>query len=199
MLTWLRTTCYTFLLLILFLSIIIAWPWVYAAYIWQESTIQTLESPEIFFSDNIDKSIPRIIHQTYTNNLSIPLKWQQASNSCRTLHSNYQYKFWSDDEGRRLIKKEFPFLLSIFDSYPYDIQRADVIRLVVLYVYGGIYLDFDIICLKSLENLLKYRMILPHTVPVGLSNDFMMAIPKHPFLLKVINNLPKANRNYFSK
>ena len=196
MLSSFRTVCYSLVLFIGFLSVYIARPWVHAAYVWRESTIQSLDSSEILSSKS---SIPRIIHQTYRNNFSIPFKWQQASNSCRTLHPNYQYKFWSDEEGRGLIKKEFPCLLSVYDLYPYDIQRADVIRLVVLYVYGGIYLDFDIICLKSLENLLKYKFILPYTTPVGLSNDFIMSTPKHPFLLKVINDLSKSNRNYFSK
>jgi mannosyltransferase OCH1-like enzyme len=192
---WLRRIVLPSFLFLILLSVYIAWPWIHAAYTWRQSTIKTLDFP----SSSSINSIPRIIHQTYRDNHSIPYQWQQASNSCRTLHSNYQYKFWTDEEGRRLIEKVFPCLLSTFDSYPYNIQRADVIRLVVLYVYGGIYLDFDIICLKSLEQLLHYEFILPRTTPVGLSNDLIISKPKHPFLLKVINNLPKSNRNYFTK
>jgi mannosyltransferase OCH1-like enzyme len=176
------------------LAVFITWPWIHAAYIWRRSTIKTLDFPTLN-----NTNIPRIIHQTYRDNHSIPFQWQQASNSCRTLHPDYQYRFWSDEGGRRLVEKEFPCLLATFDSYPYNIQRADVIRLVVLYVYGGIYIDFDIICLKSLDKLLNYQLILPQTIPVGLSNDFIISKPKHPFLLQVINDLPKYNRNYFSK
>jgi mannosyltransferase OCH1-like enzyme len=36
-------------------------------------------------------------------------------------------------------------------------------------------------------------------MPVGLSNDFIVAEPKHPFLLKVLNDLPKFNQNFFTK
>jgi mannosyltransferase OCH1-like enzyme len=189
-----RTLLSSFLFLII-LAVYILWPWIHAGYTWRRSTIKTLESPK----NSSSNPIPRIIHQTYRDIHSIPYQWQQASNSCRTLHSNYEYKFWTDEQGRQLIEKVFPCLLSTFDSYPYNIQRADVIRLVVLYVYGGIYIDFDIICLKSLDQLLQYQFILPRTIPVGLSNDLILSKPKHPFLFKVINNLPKSNRNYFTK
>jgi mannosyltransferase OCH1-like enzyme len=189
-----RILLYSFLFLLI-LAIIILWPWIHAGYVWRRSTIQILEHSKSFSSN----SIPRIIHQTYRDIHSIPYQWQQASNSCRTLHPDYEYKFWTDEEGRRLIEQTFPCLLSTFDSYPYNIQRADVIRLVVLYVYGGIYIDFDIICLKSLDQLLQYEFILPRTTPVGLSNDLIISKPKHPFLFKVINNLPQSNRNYLTK
>ena len=178
------------------LSSRIAWPWIRALYVWRGSTIESLESSPSRISND---RIPRILHQTYRDQSSIPFQWQQASNSCRTLHPNYEYKFWSDVDGRRLIENQLPYLLPTFDSYPYDIQRADVIRLVVLYIYGGIYLDFDIICLKSLDYLLNYDLILPRTFPVGLSNDMIMSKAQHPFLLKVLDDLPDANQNYLTK
>ena len=129
----------------------------------------------------------------------MPASWQQASNSCRHLHRNYDYRFWTDDDARRLIAREYPQLLATFDAYPYDIQRADMIRLVVLYIFGGIYLDLDIICLQSLDHLRSFQFVLPRTRPVGLSNDFIIAQPKHPFLLQVLDNLPKYQRRFFTK
>jgi mannosyltransferase OCH1-like enzyme len=148
----LRTIFLSSFAIFILICIYIICPWIHATYIWRQSTIKSLDFPTI--SSN---PVPRILHQTYRDVDSIPFQWQQASNSCRTLHSNYEYKFWTDNEGRRLIEKEFSCLLSTFDSYPYNIQRADVIRLVVLYIYGGIYLDMDIIFLKVLNNLPKYN------------------------------------------
>jgi mannosyltransferase OCH1-like enzyme len=46
------------------------------------------------------------------------------------------------------IKERYPWFLPIFDSYPYNIQRADVIRYFALAYYGGTYLDLDLV--KSL-------------------------------------------------
>lgn len=183
----------TFLLLIVYLI----WPWCYAAWIWRISTIHVAtSSPE---NPTSTYSVPRIIHQTWRDHHTMPTSWQQASNSCRHLHRDYEYRFWSDDDARRLIARTYPQLLSTFDAYPYDIQRADVIRLVVLYTFGGIYLDLDIICLQSLDHLRRFPFVLPRTRPVGLSNDFIIAHPKHPFLLQVLDNLPKYQRRFFTK
>jgi mannosyltransferase OCH1-like enzyme len=194
-----RTIFLFSLTVFLLLSAYISWPWFFAAWIWRKSTIDFVDFPIVSTLNESLSNVPAIIHQTWRDNNTIPITWQHASNSCRSLHPNYEYRFWTDQEGRRLIEKEFPCLLSTYDSYPYDIQRADVIRLIVLYIYGGIYLDFDIICLKSFDQLRTYKFVLPKTMPVGLSNDFIVAEPKHPFLLKVLNDLPKFNQNFFTK
>ncbi len=194
-----RTIFLSSLTIFLLLSAYIIWPWFRAAWIWRTSTIDSIDFSPVVTSNNTFFTVPPIIHQTWRDANTIPLSWQEASNSCRALHPNYEYRLWTDDDGRRLIEKEFPCLLSTFDSYPYNIQRADVIRLVVLYVYGGIYLDFDIVCLQSFDQLRKYEVVLPRTMPVGVSNDFIIAQPKHPFLLQVLNNLPNFNRNFFTK
>lgn len=184
------------LLVALVLIACIAWPWLYAAWLWRESTI---DFPLLPTSNATDLPVPAIIHQTWRDHSSIPPSWQQASNSCRSLHPGYEYRLWTDADGRRLIENQLPDLLDTYDSYPYDIQRADVIRLVALYLFGGIYLDFDIICLKPLDPLRAYRFVLPKTMPVGLSNDFMVAQPRHPFVLQLLNSLPRSNRNYLTK
>jgi inositol phosphorylceramide mannosyltransferase catalytic subunit len=178
------------------LSLIIVYtiaPWVYAAWIWRHSTIIHPHT------SNMTGRVPKIIHQTWRDNISLPVQWRDAVNSCRTLHSDYDYRFWTDESARKLIQSSFPKLLSTYDSYPYDIQRADVIRLIVLYVFGGVYLDLDIICLQSVDFLRSFDMVLPRTRPIGLSNDFIMSKPRHPFLLQAINNLEKYHYQVFTK
>ena len=130
--------------IVFILSFVIVWPWIHAAFIWQGSTIKSLDN---LLNNQQIEYIPKILHQTYRNQSSIPFQWQRASNSCRALHSNYEYKFWSDSDARRLIEREFPSLLPTFDSYPYDIQRSDVIRFICLwrYLFRSRYFLFEII------------------------------------------------------
>ncbi|CAF0778515.1 unnamed protein product [Rotaria sordida] len=189
----------SFTLFILLLTYIL-YPWFYIAWLWRKSDINYIDFPVASKQlNNTLINVPAIIHQTWHDTDTIPIDWQQASKSCQSFHPNYEYHLWTDKDARRLIEKEFPCLLSTYDSYSYDIQRADIIRLIALYIYGGIYLDLDIICLKSFDQLRTYKFVLPKTMPVGLSNDFILAAPKHPFLLQVLNDLPKYNRNYLTK
>ena len=48
------------------------------------------------------------------------------------------------------------------------------------------YIDLDVGCRRSLDNLRRLphtSVVLPATSPWGLSNDFMMAPPEHPFFI----------------
>src|ERR1700675_3934864 len=100
-----------------------------------------------------------------------------------------QYMLWTDASSREFIANTYPWFLDTFDGYPYPIQRADAIRYFVLHYYGGIYLDLDIGCLRPLDPLLVFPVILPKTIPVGVSNDLIFSEKGHPFLAQAIHNL----------
>jgi hypothetical protein len=100
-----------------------------------------------------------------------------------------EYMLWTDASSRDFIAEHYPWFLQTFDNYRYPIQRADAIRYFVLYHYGGIYMDLDIGCRRSIDPLLVYPVILPKTIPVGVSNDLMFAEKGHPFLKQTTENL----------
>lgn len=103
---------------------------------------------------------------------------------------------WTDASAREFVAEHYPWFLDTFDSYTYPIQRADAIRYFVLHHCGGIYLDLDIGCLRRLDPLLVHPVILPRTIPVGVSNDLMFAEKGHPFLAQTIHNLVTFDHNW---
>lgn len=90
----------------------------------------------------------------------------------------------------------YPWFLETFDGYRFPIQRADAIRYFVLAHFGGIYIDLDDGCQRSLDPLLVYPAWVRRTVPTGISNDAMGSIPHHPFFLKVMDALPRYDRSW---
>ncbi|KAG9317424.1 hypothetical protein JVU11DRAFT_1623 [Chiua virens] len=132
--------------------------------------------------------IPRILHQTWKSE-TLPPKWKNISEACRDMMNDYEYMLWTDASSREFIAEYYPWFLDTFDNYEYVIQRADVIRYFVLHHYGGIYLDLDIGCVRPLDPLLVYPVILPKTIPVGVSNDLIFAEKRHPFFAQTIHNL----------
>lgn len=103
---------------------------------------------------------------------------------------------WTDDSSREFIAEHYPWFLDTFNDYKYNILRADAIRYFVLYHYGGVYLDLDIGCLRPVDPLLVYPVILPKTIPVGVSNDLMFAEKMHPFLAQTIHNLATFDHSW---
>ena len=86
------------------------------------------------------------------------------------LMNNIEYKMWSKNEFR------------------YDIQRADFIRYIILYEYGGIYIDCDVIFLK---NCLPYDLFDREyffVKSMGVIYNAIIGSKKHNNIFKLILN-----------
>lgn len=147
------------------------------------------------FTPDREIIIPQIIHQTYKTE-QVPTRWLREQYSCKAHNDGYQYMFWTDETSRHFIKEHYSWFLPTFDSYPYNIMRADAIRYFILYHYGGVYIDLDNGCNQRLDPLLTLPAFFRKTDPTGVSNDVMGSIPKHDFFKKIIDNLQKFNRNW---
>lgn len=105
------------------------------------------------------------------------------------------YILWTDETSHQFIAEHYSWFLPTFEAYPYNIQRADVIRYFVLHRYGGVYMDLDMGCRRPVNPLLHFPVILPVTNPVGISNDLIFSEPNHPFMDAVIHNLMAFDHN----
>ncbi|KAI9466885.1 hypothetical protein BJY52DRAFT_1235000 [Lactarius psammicola] len=166
------------------------------AYITEEELNSPLDSPSQNSTQHRrPERIPKIIHQTWKSE-TLPDKWKAVSEGCRSMMPDYEYMLWTDASSREFIAQHYRWFLDTFDSYPYPIQRADAIRYFVLHHYGGVYMDLDIGCLRRLDPLLIFPVILPRTIPVGVSNDLMFAEKEHPFMAQTIHNLITFDHNW---
>ena len=77
-------------------------------------------------------NIPKIIHQTWKIK-EIPEQFMDINKKLLELHPDYEYKLWTDKENLDFIKKEYPFLLKLYESYPNNIQRVDLVRYCILH------------------------------------------------------------------
>lgn len=141
--------------------------------------------------------IPKIIHQTWKNK-NIPAKWKEAVNSCKIINRGFKYILWTHKTMNKFVKKYYPNFYKIYKSYKYDIQRCDAFRYLVLYKYGGIYLDMDIICKKKLFKFLNYDLVLAlsYSIESYFTNAFFMVIPNNPFFKYCIDHLSENFNNY---
>ena len=146
--------------------------------------------------------IPKIIHQTWKTT-DIPDEWKDAVNSCKQINNEFTYILWTHETMDIFVKNNFPDFYKIYKSYKYDIQRCDAFRYLVLYKYGGVYLDMDIICKKNLNNFLHYDLVLTRSsnIEASFTNSFYMVIPNHPFFKFCIDKLPDYidSFQYFGK
>jgi mannosyltransferase OCH1-like enzyme len=100
------------------------------------------------------KPFPKRIFQTWKNK-SPPKKMAYWAETWRLHNPDYEYVLWDDADNRRLVSEKFPWFLQTYDGYDVEIKRADAIRYMFLYTYGGIYADLDFECLKPFDSLLE--------------------------------------------
>ncbi len=139
--------------------------------------------------------ITKIIHQTWKTG-DVPPEWQESKASWQRFHRDWQYIFWTDRDLECFISERYPWFIETYRDYPYNIQRVDAARYFILYEYGGIYSDLDVICNRNCDFLITHKAVIPKTEPLGFSNDLMMAEPQHPFFLQVMKNLAGAHRKF---
>ncbi|KAJ4311790.1 hypothetical protein N0V94_007771 [Neodidymelliopsis sp. IMI 364377] len=149
-------------------------------------------------------TIPRIIHFIYFADLyrlrdgtpSLPSTHQsRAPELCRQFNPSYEIRTWSATDSQSFFEKEYPWFLPTYTAYKHPIQRVDALKYFVLYHFGGVYMDLDIACRRSLDPLLEFPAWFPEASPLGVNNDLMASMPRHPVLLDMTSALMDRDWN----
>ena len=171
--------------------------------------------------------VPAIMHQSWSS-CELPDDHDRWRRRCSFVQPGWSLRLYTDSANRELIEKHFPSFLSLYDNYDLHIKRVDAARLFYLYLYGGIYIDLDMICLRPFDAL----PLAPGEASFGYSatakwsvqcckqdaqqcangtcvtrggdgvvpNAFMAAPPRHPLIAHLILGLHHSrNTTYLGK
>ena len=115
---------------------------------------------EVFYTKNntnkdIILPIPKIVYYTHENENKRKQFIKQINISKRN-NKNYQFIFYDAIKRANFIKKHF---IEFYEFYQrinseYGAAKADIFRVLVLYKYGGIYIDCKSI-LKNMDELFQ--------------------------------------------
>ena len=95
--------------------------------------------------------IPKIIHYIWLGESEMPVILSECINTWKRFMPDYKLIRWDDDV---LSQINMPFINEAVQSKKWAFA-SDVVRLWVLYNYGGIYLDTDVKVFKSFDSLLS--------------------------------------------
>jgi mannosyltransferase OCH1-like enzyme len=163
------------------------------------------------------QNIPKIIIQTWKSN-SVPQRYMQLIESIKQNNPDYEYLFFTDNDIEIFLKTNYPEYYQTYLNLPVKIQRIDFFRYIAIYHYGGFYMDLDMLCLSSFDNLLNHSCIFP--VDEFIRQDMcklyryknfcdrgyyyllgqyaFAASPKHPFIKILIDKI-HSNINKYIK
>jgi len=160
--------------------------------------------------DSILLSQEKIIHQIWLDFRQekdrkgphvFPDKYKKYQQSWLDNNPDWLYVLWDDDMSNQVVKTYFPELWKVYSKYPAGVQRCDAFRYCLLYRYGGLYVDVDTKCLKSISPLfssLKKKIAIsgssnsPFFFKLKISNFAMYSKPNQDFWKNVIGDVIKA-------
>lgn len=104
-------------------------------------------------------AIPKIIHQVWEGRTEpeMPIRLKILARTWKEKNSDWEYHLWNGEEMDELVETHFPEYLDMYKNFPYNVQRWDTIRYMILYIYGGVYTDLDTECFKPIESLLNNK------------------------------------------
>lgn len=103
-----------------------------------------------------DASIPQILHQIYVGG-PLPDAFVDNVRRLRDANRDWEYRFYDDAAAERLIGDEYGAeILATYRSISsvYGAARADLLRYLILYRFGGVYLDLKSMAEKPLDQVI---------------------------------------------
>jgi len=155
------------------------------------------------------KTVPKIIHKMWLDKKEMDNEgppegktnpiYKKYIRSWKKNNPNHEYMFWN----RRKIEHIFnlpvakPYRDFYFNTLDKHIEKCDFSRYLILYLYGGIYVDLDFECVKEMDSIIHDRELglvwEPMEIANGttVANEFMASSPKHPLFLEFMNWIMK--------
>lgn len=146
-------------------------------------------------------AIPKIVHQIWLGEAKPPLEWMNTwKDFCNKY--NWEYKLWTDVSIKNFGLKNKIY----YDKAKSYQKKADIARYEIVYRYGGLYCDCDMVWLG--KDLSKYipldkNMFIgvqeyPSWIDIGtpyLCNGFFISPVRHNILRRCIDKISSDEVN----
>lgn len=142
--------------------------------------------------------IPRILHRIWIGG-PMPEPFVEFGRQWQKIQPDWIFMEWTDPQSFPQLQNQ-----DLFDNAPsitFDWKRfqADLLRLELLYLIGGVYVDTDVQPLKPLDRLLHQTGCFlgwsPNKGPGGkilATNTVIGAVVEHPFIKVCIDTIPES-------
>jgi hypothetical protein len=127
----------------------------------------------------------RIIHQVWVGDSEMPPLVRRWREDIERLHPAWEHRLWTESTIGQLPRSE------LLGQCLSQSSRANIVRLAVISVYGGIYLDCDCEVIRPLDSLLDHEAFAAKEDSYYLCNAVFGAMPNHPWIQWQLNKLPK--------
>lgn len=167
--------------------------------------LKTIKSTNFEMKGSYNSVIPLNIYLTWSIK-ELPPKMQENVDRMKKFNPEFNIQIFDCDERREFIKNNFSDdIVNAYDTLKPGAYKADLWRLCVLYVNGGIYADIKLNCINNFKFIAlteKEHFVLDRPscwegINIGLCNGFIVAKPKNKLLLRCIYRIRENVKNRY--
>jgi len=143
--------------------------------------------------------IPKTIHQIYDYPSEFPDILSDLPKSWKREHPTWEYYLWEHKKIQNFLSNNFSQFIPIYNSFHYNKQRWELLRYLILYHFGGLYVDMDYECLQPIDSLLENHLCCLGLEPAEhadrfgkqdlIGNAMLATVPHYPFFKQIIEKI----------
>jgi mannosyltransferase OCH1-like enzyme len=139
--------------------------------------------------------IPRVFHQIWVGPDPLPDEHGSWSETWTRHHPDWELRLWTDDSlPDGLVRPE------VYDLQRSPFERADILRLEVVYRYGGVHVDTDFECLRPIEELIgDAEFFIGYRKPGVVNGALFGAVAGHALLREGLDALEPVEVGGYDK
>ncbi|CAG8237679.1 unnamed protein product [Penicillium olsonii] len=135
------------------------------------------KSPDLKYEEKISNALERlaqvVLSRNHGNSISEERIWQVAlgdgmrgadSQEFEARNDEWAYTVFRDQKATEFVTTELstiPDIADAYNSYPHHVLRADLLRYLLLWYYGGFYEDMDVFPARSIKSCSALQSFFP--------------------------------------
>ena len=138
--------------------------------------------------------IPRLFHQIWVGPDEFPEEYAALQATWRAHNPDWELRFWRDDNLPEGLRRP-----EAYDTSRTPWERADILRLEVVLLYGGVHIDADFECLRPIEPLLddSIEFFIGYRKAGHVNGALFGGVAGHPLLEEGLATIqPRADGTY---
>lgn len=174
---------------------------------YEEHSINRPEDGFVYPDDivkNAEKTksgFPKILWRTYKDT-NIPKRWIEGFESGALL-KGWILVFMTDEDNLDFVKRHYPSLLTLYQNFEYPIERVDLVRILYLHRFGGLYSDLDKVFLTDFTHIFEeynaeVYLVRSPNMPSTYTNSFMASKPNARFWVELIESIAEQNLPFYA-
>ena len=105
--------------------------------------------------------IPKNIHLIFLRkDEPFPELFEKCKQEIQVNHPDWNIRLYNKDDAQDILNQDLPEYIEAYNAFYHNVQKADFLRLALVYLYGGFYMDLDMLAFDLFKKIANRNEII---------------------------------------